>query len=116
MNEYGTAGIDVLCLRSSGVGRARIRNVQRQMVPGSRLMAIDLVDPFRRAIVPLPELWTDGIAAEVDRIGFDHPTLAQQFQETLALQDDDAIGKKRILSAQRTGHKCRRHEKCDYRE
>ena len=71
--------------------------MQRQMVPGDRLTAVDPINALGRSIVPLPEFRPDGIAAEVDRIGLDHPALVQQLEEAPAFQHDNAIHEARFL-------------------
>ena len=101
MDEYRTAGIGVLCLGSGVIGRARVGNVQGQVVMRLRLMPVDRVDALGRTVVALALLGAERIETEINRIGFDDLALMQELENAPALDDHHTIDRGRVLCAHR---------------
>jgi hypothetical protein len=80
----------------------RIGDVNGAIEPALAVSAIEDIVPFRRLMIAFLSFGTDGISAEGDFVTLQHSLLAHQRQDSLALDDDYAIGsgpgRQRLLS------------------
>jgi len=57
-----------------------------------RVSVVDNLDAFRRAMVTLPGLWSNGLTSEGNFVSLDHLAGMHQVQGASVLVDDDAVG------------------------
>ena len=57
-----------------------------------RVSVVDNVGAFRRAMVPLPGLWSDRLTSEGNFVSLYHLAGMHQVQGASVLVDDDAVG------------------------
>lgn len=74
------------------VGRVGVRNMQRQMTAGFRIAPVDLVLPFRRALISLLLLVAEWSATQGDMIGLENLVSLEQGEFALGLVDKNFIG------------------------